>query len=348
MGNAVGHLRGYAARDAAAAVLRRNPPVFRKPPDKLSPDRPSRHAHGTVDDLHIRGSGRQQHVLIALGGITLLGGNEAGCHLHAVGTQRHDLFDILLIPDAAGTENRNVSAAFLFIGLQGAPHLRQNLCKALTVALQELLFLEAEVSAGFCSLNDHKVRLPLILLLPYPGNEGRRPTAGNDGRNQCRALGYVFRQRQRKPRAGDHRVNAAIHCRPYRIRVLPCGHHGIYRQKAVSLGQCPGIPNLLPQRPEIGCLRGPVKVRLPVAAVCGADAAHGTGQCHRPGETLQRHTDSHAALDQGVRQRPTVNFQYCFLFHAQGPPISSKFLCFLCLPSYSLIFSLSSSFKNYV
>ena len=79
----VGHGSGVAGLKTPGAVLGREAFALGQRLHQRGVQGAAGHSHRAVDDAHILRLCRQQHVLVGLGGIALVGGDKAGGKLHA-------------------------------------------------------------------------------------------------------------------------------------------------------------------------------------------------------------------------------------------------------------------------
>ena len=266
--------------------------------------RPAGHTHRAVDDAQILRPGRKEHILVALAGVALFGGDEPGSHLGPGRAQPGAPGHLGPGGHAPGAEQGNGPAELLLKGAQGGQHLGDELGEGRTAPGQQVGLLKAQVAAGLAALQHHKVRHAAVALCPGAADELCCPGAGHDGGQQrLKALGQGG-QLQRQARPADNGIGPGFQRGAHTVGILAGGHHGIYRHKAGPGGQPFGPLYLPAQGAQVGLLGVGGKVRLVPAGVGGAQGAHGPFGGHGTGQPAHGDAHAHAALNQGKGQLP--------------------------------------------
>ena len=255
-----------------------------------------------MDDAHILRLCRQQHVLVGLGSVALIGGDKAGSKLHTRSAKLCKMCHIGTGVHAARHEYRDGVAVLLLVGLYLGQHPGQNLVQSLAAVSQQVLLGKAEMSARLAALDDHKIGGTVKALCPAAQDELCRPGAGYDGRN-----GYLFgahnaRQLQRQTRTGDHGIHSRRYGGADSLGIVPGGYHGVDSYQTHAPGNGLSLLDLCGQGAVVGCRRVTGKIRLAVACIGGGDAPHAAAGCYRTGQPAQRDAYAHAALQNGYLQ----------------------------------------------
>ena len=115
------------------------------------------HSHRAVDDAHILRLCRQQHILVGLGGVALVGGDKAGSKLHTRSAKLCKVCHVGTGVHAARHKYRDGVAVLFLVRLYLGQHPGQNLVQGLAAVGQQVLLGKAEMPARLAALDDHKV-----------------------------------------------------------------------------------------------------------------------------------------------------------------------------------------------
>ena len=265
----------------------------------------ARHPHRALDDGDVLRSGPQEGLLIALTGITFLGGDKTGGELGPGGPLSHIAGHLGPILHPAGHKDRDVPLVFLPEGGQRLQHLPKQLGErpgASLLCLKGLLLGEAQMPAGEGALQHHEVGNTLEVPVPEPADDrGGTPAADHRGQGgvALRNLGGDGWQVPGQAGPADHSVHPSLQGGADTVRVLGSGDHGVDSHHAGSAGQLFGPLDLACQGPKIGLLGIAVKIRLLEAAGRCGDSAHPAFGGHRPGQPVQADSNAHPALKDG-------------------------------------------------
>ena len=194
--------------------------------------------------------------------------------------------------------------------------------------LRPLGFLlgKAQMTTGQGAFQDHKVRNPLVVLIPQAADQGGGAAAADDGGNGGVAFRYLSGNAGQvfgKTCAAYYGIHAGAQRRADAVGVLGGGDHGIDGYHSCATGQFLGPPDLRGQGPQVGAFGVSGKIRLPEAANSGGDGAHAAGGGHGTGQTVQADSHAHAAL----QNRKGESFSPDGYSHSLPTASSTVWLC---------------------
>ncbi|VTR70720.1 hypothetical protein DESC_830037 [Desulfosarcina cetonica] len=147
---------------------------------KLVAQGPAGKAHGALDDHQVFGLGIQVGLLEGRIGIALVGGHEAGAHLHPAGTHFEEAPDVGAIVDTAGGDHRDAHAVFGLDLFHFGQHIPDQVLQA-EGRIVQLLGLEAQVPAGLGTFHDKGIGQVAVTLVPAFSDDRRGPARADDG-----------------------------------------------------------------------------------------------------------------------------------------------------------------------
>ena len=241
--------------------------------------RPSRHSHRTVHNHNIFFLCMQICLFIRLGGITFPGCHKPGSHLYAIGSQFHCMKHIFSGKNPACHNHRNL----FFILIRILFHFRKNPSNLLIIGfrgkLLQLLSGKSQMSAGFRSLDHHKIRHPLVMMIPKAADHSRRLHSGYDRGDLRLTSRNQFWQFHGKSCTGNNQVNPGFHSGFHILRILLRCYHDIHTQDS-TLGNLSGFLNLFSDHPQIGSDGIFFKLRIPIPDLCRGNHSYTATGCH--------------------------------------------------------------------
>ena len=134
-------------------------------------DRAARQAHGALDDLDVLFLGVDVGLLELDVRVALVGGHEAGAHLHAGGAHLQELVDVRAVPDAARGDDRDGPAGLLLEFAHGFDDFGYGFFEG-ELGVVDLFGFEAEVSAGLGAFDHEGVGQVIELGQPFLADDG--------------------------------------------------------------------------------------------------------------------------------------------------------------------------------
>ena len=250
-------------------------------------------------------------LFIRLGGITFPGCHKPGSHLYAVGSQFHCMKHIFSGKDPSCHNHRNLFSILVRIFF----HFSKNSPDLLIIGYRgkflQLLSGKSKMSSGFRSFDHHKIRHPLVMMIPKAADHSRRLHRGYDRCNLRLASRNQFWQLHGKSCTGNNQINPGFHGCFYILRILLRCHHDIHTQDP-ALGNLSGFLDLFSDHPQIGFDGIFFKLRIPIPDLCRGNHSYTAAGCHTSRQPGKTDSDTHTSLD---HRNPGCKFSYFQCFH---------------------------------
>ena len=166
MSDTKGNLGRGTPLDTLGALGGSLPQALLQPLYQGSAYRTAGHAHWAVDNGQIALFGLKKYVLIALGGIALVGGDKAGGQLHACGSQLGVPGQVGSGVHAARHKDGDGVTVLLLVGANLGQHAGQELLQRGAASSFQLFLVKAQVSARVFTLQHDEIGGGVVLAVP--------------------------------------------------------------------------------------------------------------------------------------------------------------------------------------